>query len=111
MRPRPLVRLQALLLAALVGALTSGVPSHHHAESDLRPVLADADHHGHGVQLVDQSERLTSQMIAVALPSAPTLRLGEDLPTTDLTFQPARQPVIGGRPPPTDQPRAPPVSV
>ena len=111
MRPRPLIRLQALLLAVLIGALTSGVPSHHHGEADLHPVLADAGHHGHGVQLVDQSDRLTSEMSVAALPSAPTLYLGDDLSTTEVTFRLVRQPLTGGRPPPTDQPRAPPVSV
>lgn len=99
------------MLAVLIGALTSGVPSHHHGEADLHPVLADAGHHGHGVQLVDQSDRLTSEMSVAALPSAPTLYLGDDLSTTEVTFRPVRQPVIRGRPPPTDQPRAPPVSV
>ena len=111
MRPKPLIRVQALLLAVLIGALTSGVPSHHHGEADLHPVLADAGHHGHGVQLVDQSDRLTSEMIVAALPSAPTFHLVDDLSTTEVTFRPVRQPVTDGRPPPTDQPRAPPVSV
>ena len=111
MRPRPVIRLLALVLALLTGALTSGVPSHHHGDGDLRHVVSDAGHHGHGVQIVDQAERLASQGSAATLPSESTLDLDEDLPVTAQRSITRSQPTPRSLPPPSDQPRAPPVSV
>jgi len=109
MRPRT-QRLQALLLAALMGALASGVPTHHHGEVSGSPVLADAGHHGHGVQLVDQTDRLTSKVMVAALPAPPSLAIAENLAVAAVTPARVTKPVAQGRPPPSDRPRAPPVS-
>lgn len=110
MRSRPLLRTQALVLALLTGALASGLPSHHH-DDEHAPVLANADHHGHSVLVVEQAERLKATTVGVALPSAVELRVffGAALAAA----HPAEPPeaVARGRPPPTDLPRAPPVSV
>jgi len=111
MLPRRLLRLSAIVLLALMGVLTSGVPSHHHGEAGRVPILEDAGHHGHGIQLVDQADRLTSDGVVAALPSAPLVEVGDLAPVTVGTDVPAIQPVATGRAPPSDRPRAPPLSV
>jgi hypothetical protein len=98
------------MLVGLMGALASGLPSHHHASAE-GPVLVHAGHHGHGVQLVEQTERLTSQVIAISLPAAPAVDVGQDAPVVFVAVAESPQPVARGRPPPSDRPRAPPVSV
>jgi len=110
MRPRPILRLQALVLVALIGALTTGLPSHHHEGADHGPVVSDAGHHTHGVQIVDHAERLASQVISATLSSAPTLQLDEDLLVRAQRSLTKSKPIPRGLPPPSDQPRAPPVS-
>lgn len=111
MRPRPIVRFQALVLVALIGGLSSGLPSHHHERPDRGPVLADAGHHAHGMQLVDPTERLTSHAIVAALPAGATIDVGEGAPTATMAVERASPPAARGRAPPSDRPRAPPVSV
>ncbi|MDH3205505.1 MAG: hypothetical protein OEO79_02785 [Gemmatimonadota bacterium] len=111
MRARPLFRVQALFLVALVGVLASALPSHHHEGSDVGPVLEDAGHHGHGVQLIEQANRLTAQTFAVALPTPHPVEIAAETPTLQPVFVTAVEPVARGRPPPSDRPRAPPVSV
>ena len=110
MRPRPLLRLQALLLLALTGVLASGVPSHHHERPDVGPVVVDGGHHGHGAQLVELGDRQTSELGAVAPPATAVVDLSEAEPTIRLALVPTPQPVARGQPPPTELPRAPPVS-
>jgi hypothetical protein len=111
MHPRPLLRLQALLLLALTGVLASGLPSHHHERPDVGPSVVDGGHHGHGAQLVELSDRQTSELVAAALPATGVVDVGEDERTLPVALVPAPQPVARGRPPPSDLPRAPPVSV
>jgi hypothetical protein len=111
MRPRPLFRLQAFLLVALTGVLGTGVPSHHHERSDVGPILVDGGYHGHGTQLVDPGDRQTSELVVVALPAAATSYVGEAQPALSVAPLPAPRPVARGQPPPSDRPRAPPVSV
>jgi hypothetical protein len=111
MHPRPIFRLLALGLATLILALATGAPSHHHERSDLGPRLVDAGHHGHGVQLVDQDDRLTSQTLDVALGPPPTIEIGEEAATIIVEFVAPSQPVARSRPPPSYRPRAPPTSV
>ncbi|MDT8370348.1 MAG: hypothetical protein RQ745_14160, partial [Longimicrobiales bacterium] len=58
-RTRPL-RSTAALLLVLSGALSTGLPSHHHegaepAEDEVRVV--STDHHSHGTELVEQDKR------------------------------------------------------
>ena len=111
MRSRRTVRLQAVVLTGLMTALSSGLPSHHHGDGELGPVLADADHHGHGTQLVEQSERQTSELVGVALPPAPVAAMAE-VSTDD--FEPlatTSRLSARGRSPPSERPRAPPLSV
>lgn len=111
MRPRPLIKVQALLLAALTAGLASGVPSHHHERPDAGPIVADAGHHGHGSQLVEQGDRQTSETVTVALPAPPMLDAPAFETAVTTSPVPAPRPVARGQPPPSDRPRAPPVSV
>lgn len=111
MRTRPLFRLQALLLLALSGALSTGVPSHHHERPDTGPTLVHADHHGHGTQLVDQGDRQTSEVVvAAAIPTTSTFELPGVEPTASVAPVLAPRPLARGQPPPSERPRAPPVS-
>jgi hypothetical protein len=111
MRARPIFRLQAFLLAALVAALASGPPSHHHEGPGSSPVLEDAGHHGHGVQLVEQADRLTSQTFDLATPTLRSVEVRAELLVVTTVVVWAPVPIARGRPPPSDRPRAPPVSV
>ena len=106
---RPLLRLQALLLLALLGATVSGAPSHHHLEGSDAPAMADAGHHSHGVQLVDLAERLTSAKLGIALPA-----VGGPPARADASVVPAPPASSASRPwerapPPASRPRAPPL--
>lgn len=102
-------RAPALILVLLLGAMSTGMPSHHHDVGEAGPIIVDAGHHGHGVLLVDTSERIVTQAVFAALPS-PSLdgvpgwavRTLSDGPRT--TSEPPE-----AQPPPSARPRAPPV--
>lgn len=100
----------ALLLAALLGALGTGLPSHHHPDTpipaDKHPTV-EADDHSHGTVLVEQDDRVQSGPPELPLPPertsaviATTIRV---LPAVDRQWLPARE-----RAPPPGAPRAPP---
>lgn len=110
MRPRLKIRLQALALVSLLGVLTTGVPSHHHGEAGTIPILVDAGHHGHGVKLVELTERLTAGLIAAVFPSRPVVELDVTVPLMAVAVVETHAPAARGQPPPSDLPRAPPVS-
>lgn len=100
----------AVLLLALSGALSTGLPSHHHgdatpADADVRAV--SADHHAHGTQLVEQDERAPSgtPQIAVAPRSEIELRAPGAAAAAPVAVQALRP---TGRAPPPGAPRAPP---
>lgn len=109
MRSIALHRVAALVLALLLGATSTGLPSHHHETGQAGPLLVNAGHHGHGVLLVDTSERVVTQGLFVALPSQ---RLaGVPSPTAGVlqySVWAASQPPQA-QPPPSARPRAPPV--
>jgi len=111
MHRRNVARIQTLLLAVVLAATSTGMPSHHHGDGERTPVLADADHHGHGVQLVDQSDRLRTEIGSMAaIPAAQMTSAGiAPIENVDVLV-PSSLPVIGGRAPPPARPRAPPVS-
>lgn len=101
----------AVLLLALSGALSTGLPSHHHedaAPADRDVQLVSADHHSHGTRLVDQDERTpsgTPQMAVVfrsdiELPAPPTAAVA---PVAVRALRPSE------RAPPPGAPRAPPL--
>lgn len=109
---RPVRSATAFCLVALLGALGTGLPSHHHAGTPdpggAHPTI-DADHHSHGTLLVDQEDRVQSAPPELALPS----EIGAELHTAttrvvafaDRHCIPARE-----RAPPPGGPRAPPPS-
>ena len=111
MCPTPFFRLQALLLLVLIGALASGLPSHHHESAEGGSTLTDAGHHGHGVELAEQADRLVSQAVVIALPATPTIGFDGEAPRVAIAVVVTSEPVARGRAPPSDRPRAPPVSV
>jgi hypothetical protein len=111
MRARRTLRLQAALLVGLMTAVSSGLPSHHHYGAEVGPALADAGHHGHGTQIVEQSDRQTSEIFGVALPPPPTARLDEASAPAVAPLATTSRLRARGRSPPSSRPRAPPVSV
>lgn len=104
-------RVAAVVLLLLLGAAGSGLPSHHHGTDQEGPIVVDVEHHGHGVLLVEQSERLTAQALSVALP-APVVEWGTH--PDAIVLEASRRAFVHrpqGQPPPTTQPRAPPVLI
>lgn len=101
----------AVLLLALSGAMSTGLPSHHHqdaapADTDVR--LVSADHHSHGMQLVEQDERTpsgTPQMVAASVSEIdlPALPVAPVAPVETGALRPTE------RAPPPGAPRAPPL--
>ena len=108
MRPRLLLRSQALALLGLLVATGTGLPSHHHADPVGAPALADAGHHTHGARLLDEAERLTSQGAGAPTPAHAF--------AFDWALPPMAESVVGtdvarptSRAPPSSRPRAPPL--
>ena len=114
MRPGPILRSAiASCLVVLLGALGTGLPSHHH-EGPARHAdghhTVDANHHSHGTLLIEQDDRVQSAPPQLAMASQVAL----DIPllitrATSGALRdagPARE-----RAPPPDAPRAPPLSL
>ena len=74
-------------------------------------MLADAGHHDHGTQILEQSDRQTSETFGVALPSPPAARLDEASTPVVTPLATRSRLSARGRSPPSSRPRAPPVSV
>ncbi len=104
-------RLLSCLLLLILGALGTGLASHSHEVAGEDAIeLVPPDHHGHGVVLTEQTDRLPTVAVAHAVPAAgttrtvdrPVLVAGEDPPAqSDLPHE---------RAPPSTSPRAPPIS-
>lgn len=99
------------MLLALSGALSTGLPSHHHGDAgpgNAFVSVASADHHSHGTQLVEQDERTPSATLQMAVASRSDIELPAP-PTATVA------PVAAGavrpteRAPPPGAPRAPPL--
>lgn len=109
MRRAPSNRIVPGALLLILGALSSGLPSHHHGgDLDEGPRIEAADHHGHGVILTEQTGQLPSAPVATATPARAT-----SLRVLSIVAVPAARPSYHTRPherpPPTTSPRAPPV--
>jgi hypothetical protein len=112
--PTPVRSITAGFLVALLGALGTGLPSHHHEGPKSTPgsahQLVAADHHSHGTQLVEQAERTPAgplQLPALAGAVArvvPVATTAVDAPEQDV-------PRPMERAPPPDDARAPPSAV
>jgi hypothetical protein len=101
----------ALGLLALMGALSTGLPSHHHrdsgpADADLR--LVSADHHSHGTQLVEQDERAPSNTLQMVTGIASDVDFAAPA-ALSVTPTPTRVIRPTERAPPPGAPRAPPL--
>jgi hypothetical protein len=110
MRCPSLLRMQSLGLLGLLVATGTGLPSHHHLDPVGTPVLSDAGHHAHGVRLLDEPERITSQVVVAALPTRLysaewTLRESVSRVVAAETARPT------SRAPPSARPRAPPLPI
>lgn len=107
---RPLRSTVNVCLLALLTALATGLPSHHHADAMAaadETRLVAADHHAHATQLVEQDDRVPSggmplaTVTSVALARIPADRgLAEPVPS--------QLPHPRVRAPPSGAPRAPP---
>lgn len=99
-------------LLALLGALGTGLPSHHHdppADPAGQPHLFPADYHTHATLLVEQDERVPSSTSQPALTS--TVSAEPASPTgAPLAFVPKEPLRPLERAPPSASPRAPPLS-
>lgn len=97
-----------MALLALLGATATGLPSHSHRDPTEGPVLVDAGHHGHGVQLVEQDEGRVAHGIGFPIPA---LVIALDPGMGGLAGPPAAaRPVLPhSRAPPSSRPRAPPL--
>ena len=97
MRRRSLLRLEALLALALLGAVTTGLPSHSHEGSETVGIESP-DHHGHGVQLVDQGPRVAGVVVAFVAPPAAAVHFG--VPPTNAAAPATEAPLPRDRGPP-----------
>ncbi len=94
----------------LLGALGTGLPSHHHEDvvrGDPHEQTVSADHHSHGTQLVEQVDRVTSSApdFVAPTPVAFELIVASTSPRSRTRPEPLRP---MERAPPPDAPRAPP---
>lgn len=111
MRTRKIVRSgTALGLVAVLAALSTGLPSHHHARAvpvDPQPHAVSGDHHGHGVELVEQAERVPQ--VLPSLTAVPMLVAEASMSVRAVPRPGAEKPFPPtGRSPPPVTPRAPP---
>jgi hypothetical protein len=112
MRCRPLRSLTAAGLALLLGLLQTGLPSHSHetdAAGATGAAVVRADHHTHGVALVEQAERVQSTLVLLPALAAPSQSTGFEAPAGTFAVAhttPLRP--LGRAPPPANASRAPP---
>lgn len=111
MRSRSLRSLTAVCLVTVLGVLHTGLPSHSHeperSEAAVDHPTIGADHHQHGTQLVEQTERVQSAPVHLVAP--PLTPGGVTFPTvasTDAYYSRPLRPLE--RAPPPGAPRAPP---
>lgn len=100
-------------LLALLAALATGLPSHHHGEAintGEETRLVSADHHAHATQLVEQDDRVPSGGVQVTVPASVTLE-PSTAPAVLVDSLPNQLPRPQDRAPPPGAPRAPPVRI
>lgn len=101
----------ACLLLLILGVLGTGLPSHSHVGpgDDVGEIVA-SDHHGHGVVLAEQMDRIPTVSAVSVVPAETT-----SIPDYPVLIVPADPPSQGDLPheraPPSTSPRAPPLSV
>jgi hypothetical protein len=113
MRSGSLHGVTAAWLMVLLGALQTGLPSHDHPVDPAGAAagyVLRADHHTHGVLLIEQAERLQSAPVELAL--LPSTVPPAELPGRFWAPAAGHTQLIrpsGRAPPPWHAPRAPPV--
>lgn len=111
MRHSSFHKLLSCLLLLILGALGTGLPSHSHGVSvdDVIELVAP-DHHGHGVILTEQTDRIPTVAVPHAMPAGTTTIA--DRPVLVASLDPTPQGDLPQeRAPPSTSPRAPPLSV
>jgi hypothetical protein len=112
MRCRLLRSVTAAWLALLLGLLQTGLPSHSHetdAVGTTGGAVVRAEHHTHGVTLVEQAERVQSTPVLLPALAAPAQNTGFEAPAGTFAVAhatPLRP--LGRAPPPANASRAPP---
>jgi hypothetical protein len=110
----PIRSTTAALLVVLLGALGTGLPSHHHegpapAPGSTHHIVAP-DHHSHGTQLVEQDERTPAGGLHLPALAAAVARVAP-VATTRVHAPEQDVPRPMERAPPPGDARAPPSSV
>ena len=104
-------RLLSCLLLLILGALGTGLPSHSHGVAgDDHVELVAPDHHGHGVILTEQTDRIPTVAVQLAMPAG-TMRIADRPVLVTFTVPPPQGDLPRERAPPSTSPRAPPLSI
>ena len=95
----------------LLAALGTGLPTHSHGmgDGDLAELVAP-DHHGHGVVLTDQSDRIPTMPGTFAVPTTTTALAAVQI-FTAVQVPPVHRDPPHERAPPSTSPRAPPLPI
>ena len=98
-------------LLFLLGALGTGLPSHSHQVDDGGLMeWVPPDHHGHGVVLMDPTDRIPATPGAFTVPTATTAF--ETVPIfAAIQVPPLQRDAPHERAPPSASPRAPPLPI
>ena len=102
-------RLLTCLLLLVLGALAAGLPSHSHGVAGVVELVAP-DHHGHGVILTEQTDRVPTVVVPHAVPAG-TLRIADRPVLVASTVPPVQTDLPRERAPPSTSPRAPPLPI
>ncbi len=104
-------RLLSCLLLLILGALGTGLPSHSHGVSGADVIeLVAPDHHGHGVVLTEQTDRLPTVNVLPAVPAGTTSIVDHAVLAVPIV-PPPQGDFPHERAPPSTSPRAPPLSI
>ena len=104
-------RLLSCLLLLILGALATGLPSHSHGGAGYEFVeLVAPDHHGHGVILTEQTDRVPTIAVLFAVPAG-TIRLADRPLAVASAVPPHQGDLPNERAPPSTSPRAPPLPI
>ena len=104
-------RLLSSLLLLILGALGTGLPSHSHGPSGEGVIeLVAPDHHGHGVILTEQTDRIPTVAVPHAMPAG-TMSIADRPVLVASTDPPPQGDLPHERAPPSASPRAPPLPI
>ena len=111
MRRSSSIRFLSCLLLLILGALATGLPSHsHRVPGDDFVELVAPDHHGHGVILTEQTDRVPTIAVLYPVPAG-TIRLVDRPVLVASAAPPPQGDLPNERAPPSTSPRAPPLPI